>query len=214
MRLDDLFPEVWRNFLDIQNGYFDSIEKSISGDNINPSREKIFRAFELKPTQIKVVIIGQDPYPNSEDAVGLAFSVSNNKKSLPGSLRNIKKELFSDLGIEISNNGDLTPWAQEGVMLLNRVLTTKSGESLSHRDIGWEDFTDLVVQKLSQYNLVFILWGKNAMELAPFIPENKKIVGVHPSPLSANRGFFGSKPFSKCNELLNNLGVAPITWKI
>ena len=117
--------------------------------NFAPAKENIFKAFQVVPSSIKVVIVGQDPYPNSEDAVGLAFSVQNNRKVLPGSLRNIKKELENDLKIPFSSNGDLSSWLDQGVMLLNRILTTKSGESLSHKGVGWEAFTELVIKKLS-----------------------------------------------------------------
>lgn len=214
MNLIDLLPIDWQDFLSITDDYFDQIEKAITGQSINPEFQNIFRAFQIKPDEVKVVIVGQDPYPNSEDATGLAFSVQSNRKTLPASLRNIRKELESDLQIPFNQEGDLTPWARQGVMLLNRILTTKSGESLSHKGIGWEAFTELVITKLATEDVIFILWGNSAQTLTKLIPEEKQIIGVHPSPLSANRGFFGSKPFSEANKKLELLGQIPINWKI
>jgi uracil-DNA glycosylase len=214
MSLIDLLPAKWVEFLDLPGDYFSGIEKIIAEDSINPSYENIFKAFSINPKEVRVVIVGQDPYPKNEDAVGLAFSVSKNRKNLPGSLRNIKKELESDVGIPFNSNGDLTPWVNQGVMLLNRILTTKSGESLSHKGIGWEDFTNRVISRLAEENVIFILWGRNAEALANLIPESKVIKGVHPSPLSANRGFFGSKPFTQVNSKLQFLGQKSINWQI
>jgi uracil-DNA glycosylase len=214
MNLIDLLPIEWREFLGISNGYFHGIESAIGQDSINPEIKNIFKAFQILPSDVKVVIVGQDPYPNSEDAVGLAFSVHANRNVLPASLRNIRKELDSDLNIPFESKGDLTPWVAQGVLLLNRILTTRSGESLAHKGIGWEEFTDLVISKLANRNVIFILWGNSAQSLSKFIPIEKQIVGVHPSPLSASRGFFGSKPFSEVNRKLELFGLTPINWKI
>ena len=214
MNLYERIPKQWVAYLNLEKEYFKDIEESIREDSINPSEENIFKTFEIDPDRVKVVIVGQDPYPNSEDAMGLAFSISPGRIKIPGSLRNIKKELYSDIGIPINNSGDLSKWLDQGVMLLNRILTTKSGESMAHRNIGWEDFTERVIKSLSERNVVFILWGKNAEYLRDFIPPEKTIVGTHPSPLSASRGFFGSKPFSVCNNKLASMGVSSIDWKI
>lgn len=214
MKLIELLPSEWIDFLEIPKNYFDEIDNIINRDTINPKYENIFKTFRVRPEEVKAVIVGQDPYPNSEDALGLAFSVRKDRKVLPGSLRNIKKELESDLKIPINSSGDLTPWLNQGVMLLNRILTTKNGESLSHKGVGWEEFTELVIKKLSNRNIIFILWGSSAQSLSKFIPDEKVILGVHPSPLSANRGFFGSKPFSRTNEKLALLGQEIINWEI
>ncbi len=211
MSLYSLLPLPWREFLQLDAKYFNDLEKAIPTAGINPPRDLIFNAFQINPSAVKAVILGQDPYPNVEDACGLAFSTQSRK--IPASLRNIKKELFADLKIPISSSGDLTPWVNEGVLLLNRILTTVSGHSLAHENVGWEEFTDLVISKLSEEKVIFILWGKSAERAGAHISKDKKIVGVHPSPLSANRGFFGSKPFSKCNSLLKSEGLTPINWQ-
>lgn len=211
MSFYSLLPIPWREFLEIDDNYFKKLDQIIPSTGINPPRNLIFNAFQVNPSEVKAVIIGQDPYPNVEDACGLAFSTQS--KKIPASLRNIKKELFTDLQIPISNSGDLTPWVNQGVLLLNRILTTKSGVSLAHEKIGWEVFTDLVISKLANTKAVFILWGKRAEKAGESIPIDKKIVGVHPSPLSANRGFFGSKPFSECNAILKSNGMSPINWQ-
>ncbi|MEN9735299.1 MAG: hypothetical protein RL129_9 [Actinomycetota bacterium] len=214
MKLIEIFPDNWKTYLGISDDYFDSLDSKIAGQQINPKFEHIFNAFNIPPNDIKVVIVGQDPYPDSNDAMGLAFSIPNQNKKIPASLRNIKKELNSDLGVSSSSSGDLTPWREQGILLLNRILTTNTGESLSHANFGWEDFTDLVIDKLCKEPIIFILWGKLAQQLGQNIDDDKKITGVHPSPLSAHRGFFGSKPFSQANEKLKKLGKLPIDWKI
>ncbi|CAB4744731.1 unannotated protein [freshwater metagenome] len=177
-----------------------------------PEDGLIFRAFELPIESIKVVILGQDPYPNPEHAMGLAFSVPGDVKKFPPTLKNIFKELFDDVGA-IPNSGDLSELQNRGVFLLNRVLTTTPHLSQSHAKLGWESFTEAVVKFLAEREIIFILWGRSAQELAPLIDTEKLIMGVHPSPLSAYRGFFGSKPFSGTNALLNNLSVSAIDWK-
>ena len=177
-----------------------------------PEDGLIFKAFEIPIESIKVVILGQDPYPTPEHAMGLAFSVPSDVKKFPPTLKNIFKELSEDVGV-IPSTGNLYPLQDKGVFLLNRVLTTTPHLSQAHANIGWEIFTEAVVKFLSQRPVVFILWGKSAQELAPLIPAENLIIGVHPSPLSAYRGFFGSKPFSEANAKLIKLGVSAIDWK-
>lgn len=185
---------------------------------IYPPKELIFRALELTPFEnIKVVILGQDPYHGEGEANGLAFSVNKGVK-LPPSLRNIYEELKSDMGIKIPNHGDLTSWAKQGVLLLNSVLTVEKDKPASHRNIGWEEYTDSIIKKISdkKENIVFILWGKYAQSKKDFIDERKHLVisSPHPSPFSANKGFFGSKPFSKTNTYLKSKGKKEIDWRI
>lgn len=177
-----------------------------------PEDGLIFKAFEIPIESIKVVILGQDPYPTPEHAMGLAFSVPSDVKKFPPTLKNIFKELSEDVGV-IPSTGNLYPLQNRGVFLLNRVLTTTPHLSQAHANIGWEIFTEAVIKFLSQRPVVFILWGKSAQELAPLIDTSKLIIGVHPSPLSAYRGFFGSKPFSEANVKLAKLGVNGIDWK-
>ena len=158
-----------------------------------------------------MVIFGQDPYPTKGHADGLAFSVANNVSPLPPSLRNIFKELSTDCGVT-RTGGDLSDWFDQGVMLINRILTTNTGSSLTHADIGWKEITDSVAEELGKHNVVAILWGKSAGELLEYFPEDCRIQSAHPSPLSAYRGFFGSKPFSRCNNILVAHGKTPIRW--
>jgi uracil-DNA glycosylase len=178
-----------------------------------PESSKIFETFRLPISQIKICIIGQDPYPNPEHAMGLSFSIPNSITKFPPTLRNILKEVESDIGF-VMESGDLSNWQNDGVMLLNRVLTTTPNMSAGHTNIGWQKFTDEVVRYLGERQIVFILWGKSAAELAKFVPAGNLIQGVHPSPLSAYRGFFGSKPFSRANEKLRDLGITEIGWKV
>ena len=185
--------------------------------NIFPPYNQIFRALELTSFKnTKVIIIGQDPYHEKGQANGLAFSVNEGIK-LPPSLINIYKEMKSDLGID-NNSGDLTNLAKEGVLLLNTTLTVEEGKANSHESFGWNIFTDEIIKKLSndKNNLVFILWGNNAIKKEDLIDKNKHLIikSPHPSPLSASRGFFGSKPFSKTNNYLINKNMKPINWKI
>lgn len=185
---------------------------------VNPLKENIFKAFELTTFEnTKVVIIGQDPYPNIKYATGLAFSV-NKDCDIPKSLLNIFKELKNDLNINIPNHGDLTKWAIQGVLLLNRVLTVRRNEANSHKNKGWEEFTLNIVKYLNDYknNLVFLLWGNNAINLEKYI-DNKKhfiIKSAHPSPLSYYRGFENSKPFSRCNNYLKSKNLNQIDFDL
>lgn len=194
------------------------IENQYKTNIIFPEYENIFRAFNLiSPDKVKVVIIGQDPYHGFNQANGLAFSISDTCK-LPPSLKNIFKELVEDIKCEYPKNGNLNKWAREGVLLMNTVLSVEESKAHSHKNIGWEKFTDYVIEKLSsQYNnIVFILWGKPSQKKASLIDEKKHFIlkSPHPSPLSSYRGFFGSKPFSKTNEYLNYNNIKEIDWSL
>ncbi|MFI8491623.1 uracil-DNA glycosylase [Peribacillus butanolivorans] len=194
------------------------IKQEYSQQVIHPNQDDIFNALQFTSyKKVKVVILGQDPYHGPDQAHGLSFSVKPEVR-IPPSLRNIFKELQSDLGCEVPDNGSLVKWADQGVLLLNTVLTVREGEAHSHRGKGWEIFTNQVIRLLNdrQKPVVFILWGRPAQTKIPLIDENrhKIITSVHPSPLSATRGFFGSKPFSKTNQLLKEMGESPIDWKI
>jgi uracil-DNA glycosylase len=185
---------------------------------ILPNSEDTFRAFELTlPSSIEVVILGQDPYPTPGNAHGLAFSVQDGVK-IPASLKNIFKELESDLSVPISKSGNLTPWAKQGILLLNTVLSVVAGEAGSHRKKGWEQFTDAVIQAISASArpVVFLLWGADAQKKKSLIDSTRHLIleSVHPSPLSARNGFFGSKPFSQINNQLVNWGRTAIDWKL
>lgn len=185
---------------------------------IYPDMYHIFEALELTPYEkVKVVILGQDPYHGPNQAHGLSFSVQPGVKT-PPSLVNIYKELKSDLGIEPVEHGYLESWAKQGVLLLNTVLTVRGGQAYSHRGQGWEQLTDAIIHKLNerQQPIVFILWGKPAQAKAAMIDAHRHIIltAPHPSPLSAHRGFFGSKPFSKTNDALVALGETPINWQL
>ena len=180
-----------------------------------PPKDQIFRAIELTPfDEVKVVIIGQDPYHNDNQANGLCFSVSDKVKA-PPSLKNIFKELEADLGIKKTSN-ELEMWAKQGVLLLNATLTVRAHEANSHKDLGWEQFTDFIIREISdkKENVVFVLWGNFAQKKAGLIDTKKHFIiqSVHPSPLSARKGFFGSRPFSKINQFLEEKGKESINW--
>jgi uracil-DNA glycosylase len=182
-----------------------------------PAGEHILRAFTQPLPDVRVLIVGQDPYPTPGHPIGLSFAVAPEVRPLPRSLQNIFKELASDLGVATPPHGDLSAWTTQGVLLLNRVLTVQAGESGSHRGIGWEQVTDAAIKTLVDRDdqpLVTILWGKDAQSLAPALPDVPIIASAHPSPMSADRGFFGSKPFSRANEFLYELGVDPINWSL
>lgn len=195
----------------------DNISPDIYGPNTLPPRDDVMRAFELAPSAVKVLIVGQDPYPTPGHAMGLSFSTQPGVRP-PRSLINIYKELESDLGIELSpqgrGDGDLTAWFNQGVMLLNRVLTVEAGNAGSHRGMGWEAVTEAAIKALNRPELVAILWGKDAQSVARFIPDATIIASPHPSPLSARRGFFGSRPFSRANEALVKAGSQPVQWQL
>lgn len=183
------------------------------GEHFLPAANNILRALSYPFDQVKVLIVGQDPYPTPGHAMGLSFSVTPGTK-IPGSLRNIFAELEEDLGCPRPFSGDLTPWAEQGVCLLNRVLTVSPGAPASHQGRGWEEITDQAIRALVARNqpLVAILWGKQAQSLTPLLGDTPTVLSPHPSPLSAHRGFFGSKPFSTTNELLEAQGATPIQW--
>jgi len=185
---------------------------------IYPPGKKIFAAFDqTPPDKVKVVIIGQDPYHGHEQAHGLCFSVNDGIQH-PPSLRNIFKEIANDLGYSYPRSGNLEPWAKQGVLLINATLTVRAGQAGSHQKKGWEQFTDTVIKRLSDQKegLIFLLWGSYAIAKRTLIDESKHhvLTTVHPSPLSAHRGFFGSKHFSKTNEILIKNGKEPIDWRI
>ena len=189
--------------------------KLISAGEYAPIQQRVMRAFQNSMDDVKVLIVGQDPYPTRGHAVGLAFAVEPGTNPLPKSLQNMMTELREDLGKTVSNNGDLTRWLPEGVMLMNRHLTVPVGESGGHMDLGWDQFTNRAVEELAKRlgeKLIVILWGKEAQTLEPLLGSAQIIKSAHPSPLSARRGFFGSKPFSKANDALRRVGRLPVDW--
>ncbi len=191
-------------------------EQTAAGHNWLPAGSLILRAFEQPMPEVRVLIMGQDPYPTPGHPVGLSFSVAPEVQPLPRSLGNIFKELSSDLGAPRPRTGDLSPWSAQGVLLLNRVLTVQSGVAGSHRGKGWERITEAAIRGLvaRKQPLVAILWGRDAQALVPLMPDVPTIASAHPSPLSAERGFFGSRPFSRANHLLEQAGGQPIDWAL
>ncbi|MET0896864.1 MAG: uracil-DNA glycosylase [Mycobacterium sp.] len=188
-----------------------------AGHTYLPAGPNVLRAFSFPFDAVKVLIVGQDPYPTPGHAVGLSFSVAPEVRPVPRSLNNIFTEYEADLGCPRPSNGDLTPWSAQGVMLLNRVLTVRPGTPASHRGKGWEAVTECAIRALVQRPtpLVAILWGRDASTLKPMLgPDCVAIESPHPSPLSASRGFFGSRPFSRANALLAQHGVDPIDWRL
>jgi uracil-DNA glycosylase len=189
-----------------------------AGRKYLPAGENVLRAFTFPFDQVRVLIVGQDPYPTPGHAVGLSFSVAADVRPLPRSLSNIFDEYSADLGYPQPSCGDLTPWAQRGVLLLNRVLTVRPSNPASHRGKGWEAVTECAIRALvgRSQPMVAILWGRDASTLKPVLAEGNcvSIESVHPSPLSASRGFFGSRPFSRANELLAGMGADPIDWQL
>ena len=220
--VDPKMEESWKNILheEFQKPYFEALKNFLveekKSNTVYPSGANIFAAFDNTPfDNVKVVILGQDPYHGAGQAHGLSFSVQDGVQH-PPSLQNIFKELRDDLGCAIPKNGNLSAWAKQGVFLLNTVLTVRASEANSHRGQGWESFTDAVIKLLSaqKEHLVFILWGAPAGTKAALIDSKKHLIlrAPHPSPLSSYRGFFGSKPFSKSNEYLAYNGKKPIEW--
>lgn len=200
----DQFQNLWQK-----------VENEYASGECFPPKDQIFRAFELTPFEnIKVVIIGQDPYHNDFQANGLCFSVSENVKA-PPSLKNIFTELNNDLGIERTKT-ELNDWAEQGVLLLNATLSVRAHSPNSHKDLGWEKFTDFVIKEISENreNIVFVLWGAFAQKKEELIDSSKHFIlkSAHPSPFSVYRGFYGSKPFSKINEYLESKNLKPISW--
>ncbi len=213
---DDILKTVWES-----KGFnkFMNVVKSEYNNNIcYPKYENIFNSLKLTPyNKVKIVIIGQDPYHGEGEAQGLSFSVSKGIK-LPPSLQNIFKELYDDLGIKNGYDGDLSPWAKEGVLLLNSILTVKKDSPLSHKDLGWQLLTDYIIKVLDQKKepLVFILWGNFAKSKKEFIKNPNRLIieSTHPSPFSARNGFFGSKPFSKANNYLKSHNISEVNFKL
>ncbi len=189
-----------------------------AGRGYLPAGEHVLRAFRRPLAQVKVLVVGQDPYPTPGHAIGLSFSVAPGVPP-PKSLVNIYRELVADLGVPPPTTGDLTPWADHGVMLLNRCLTVSPGESASHRGRGWEAVTDQAIRTLAARSeagtpLTAILWGRDAQSLKPELAPVPWVESVHPSPLSAHRGFFGSRPFSRVNAMLVDQGAEPVDWRL
>jgi uracil-DNA glycosylase len=191
-------------------------EEIAAGRTYLPPGERILRAFERPLADVRVLVVGQDPYPTPGHAVGLSFSVAPDVRPLPRSLVNIFKELYDDLGVGPPSNGDLTPWADQGVLLLNRVLTVAPGAAGSHRGRGWEAVTERAITALAERGgpLAAILWGRDAQSLKPMLGSIPWVESPHPSPLSASRGFFGSRPFSRVDDLLVRQGGSPVDWRL
>ena len=188
-----------------------------AGRRYLPAGANVLRAFTRPFDEVRVLVVGQDPYPTPGHAVGLSFSVAPDVRPIPRSLANIYREYSSDLGHPAPSTGDLTPWADRGVLLLNRVLTVEPGSPGSHRGKGWEDVTEQAIRALvdrAGEPLVAILWGRDARNLIPLLGDVPYVESAHPSPMSADRGFFGSRPFSRVNELLKELGGEPVDWKL
>lgn len=187
-----------------------------AGRGYLPAGDAVLRAFTLPLPAVRVLVVGQDPYPTPGHPVGLSFSVAPDVRPVPRSLQNMYQELGTDLGLPAPSNGDLTPWFDRGVMLLNRVLTVQPGRSASHQGKGWERVTDHAIRALAERGgpLVAVLWGRQAQSLAPLLASVPRIESAHPSPLSARAGFFGSRPFSRANELLVSQGAEPIDWRL
>lgn len=219
--LPELVDETWARALEpveaqvAKMGEFLRAELA-AGHRYLPLGPDVLRAFTFPFDEVRVLIVGQDPYPTPGHAVGLSFSVAPDVRPLPRSLANIFTEYSADLGHPPPACGDLTPWSKQGVMLLNRVLTVRPGTPASHRGKGWEAVTECAIKALvaRQQPLVAVLWGRDAATLKPMLGDTLTIESAHPSPLSASRGFFGSRPFSRANELLETMGADPVDWRL
>lgn len=220
--LEELVHPTWVPVLDSEREALAALgdflrAEGVAGRPWLPAGDAILRAFSTPIEDVRVLIVGQDPYPTPGHPIGLSFAVAPDVRPLPRSLQNIYRELVDDLGVDRPTSGDLTPWTQRGVMLLNRVLTVQAGEPGSHRGKGWESFTECAIRGLVERPdspLVAILWGRDAQSLEPMLQDTPVIASAHPSPMSADRGFFGSRPFSRANELLEELGDEPIDWSL
>jgi uracil-DNA glycosylase len=190
--------------------------ETAAGRSYLPAGDRVLRAFQRPLDGVKVLIVGQDPYPTPGHPIGLSFAVDAHVRPLPRSLANIYRELNDDLGVPPASHGDLTAWSDQGVLLLNRVLTVAPGAPASHRGRGWEKVTEHAIRTLVARDapLVAILWGRDAANLRPLLGSTPIIESPHPSPLSASRGFFGSRPFSRANDLLAQQGAAPVDWRV
>lgn len=217
--LDTVAPD-WAAALSPVTGLLAEIERTVLDaapeGTVLPPRADIMRAFREPLADVRVLVVGQDPYPTPGHAMGLSFSVRPGVRPVPRSLQNIYTELHDDVGVPVPRDGDLTPWTRQGVMLCNRVLTVRAGEAGSHRGLGWETVTDHAIAALVERGgpLVAILWGRDAAALAPRLGDVAIVTSAHPSPLSARRGFFGSKAFSRTNDLLVAQGAPPIDWSL
>ena len=191
-------------------------EERASGQRVLPAGDRILAAFQRPLGDVRVLIVGQDPYPTPGHPIGLSFATAPDVRPIPRSLQNIYRELNDDLGIEPAPHGDLTAWADHGVMLLNRVLTVRAGAPASHRGKGWEAVTQCAIRALVARGspLVSVLWGNDARQLAPMLGDVPRIESPHPSPLSASRGFYGSRPFSRANAALAAQGALPVDWRV
>lgn len=210
--LDRVHPE-WVEALANVTSDIEKIEQGLDKVEFLPPANQVLRALEYPLSKVRVVIFGQDPYPTAGHAMGLAFSVSSNVKVLPQTLRNIFHELSDDVGCDIPTSGDLSRWADQGVALINRSLTVPPGMSNGHLKLGWESVTNEIARVLGERDVVAILWGNNARQLAHLFRDGWHISSVHPSPLSAHRGFFGSKPFSRANEILRFHDLGEVDWQ-
>ena len=191
-------------------------EEVAAGRGYLPAGENVLRAFTQPFDEVRVLVVGQDPYPTPGHPIGLSFAVAPDVRPVPRSLANIYRELCADVGCPPPSNGDLTPWTKQGVLLLNRVLTVQPGKSAAHQGKGWEEVTDAAIRALAARGgpLVAILWGRPAQSLERLLGDVPRIKSPHPSPLSADRGFFGSRPFSRANELLVQQGGRPVEWQL
>jgi len=220
LNLEDSWQLLMSDFMKTDNykQLMTFVEREYKAQVVYPPMDEVYYAFNSTPVdKVKVVILGQDPYHGFGQAHGLCFSVPEGQKH-PPSLKNIIKELNNDIGVEISKNGNLSSWAEQGVLMFNATLTVREKMAGSHQKQGWEEFTDELIRRISDKcnNCVFILWGNFAQKKAKLIDERKNLIikGIHPSPLSAHRGFFGSKPFSQTNEYLISNNIEPIDWSI
>ena len=219
--LDQLIPPSWASAIDDstrelihQIGH--DLQRRSATESIVPSPENVFRALSVDPRKVRVLIVGQDPYPTPGHAMGLSFSLPTGTRPLPPSAKNILAELQADVGVTPGDGFDLTPWAAQGVLLLNRHLTTSGHSPGAHASIGWESVTTSLINALASLNqdFVAILWGRHAQQLSPLLSGVPIIESAHPSPLSARRGFFGSQPFSRANAELARMGITPIDWSL
>jgi uracil-DNA glycosylase len=218
---DGLIDEGWAEALAPASEVISAIGERLrleqaEGRSYLPAGDHVLRAFQRPLADVRVLITGQDPYPTPGHPIGLSFAVDRDVRPLPRSLANIYRERESDLGIPPAPHGDLTAWSEQGVLLLNRVLTVAPGTPASHRGWGWEKVTELAIRTLvaRAQPMVAVLWGKDAANLQPLLGDTPVIASAHPSPLSAHRGFFGSRPFSRANALLEQQGVHPVDWRV
>jgi uracil-DNA glycosylase len=219
--LSSLVDAEWAAALDPVAGQVSAMGEFLrtevaAGRSYLPAGDRILRAFERPMGQVKVLVVGQDPYPTPGHPIGLSFAVDRHVRPVPRSLANIYRELLADTGIAAPQHGDLTAWSDQGVLLLNRVLTVQPGKPASHRGKGWEPVTEQAIRALVARGgpLVAVLWGKDAQNLRPLLRDTPVIESAHPSPMSADRGFFGSRPFSRVNRSLVEQGGEPVDWTL